>query len=415
MISLEKLKKIIVESREYIETVELIPRDTIIEKNANYVFTGQRRAGKTFFLYQLIKQHPEKDYLFINFEDERLIEFSVSDFDNLLQAHFQLYGGKPIVYFDEVQNIIGWEKFCRRIADQGYQLFITGSNAMMLSSEIATILGGRFLTHEIQPLSFSEYLHFNKVTLKNDFAYSKQKNELLSLQDSYLYFGGLPECIHYADKRNYLSNIYQKVFFGDILARHKLKNDFALKLLIKKMAESVNNETSFTRLRNIIQSANIKVGTSTLIEYSGYLEESFLVFNISNFTAKFAEKESKKKFYFSDTGILNLFLFDQKTKLLENMIYLELRRRYAEPLYYYKRNLELDFYLPEKELLIQSCYSMAEYDTRQREIKAVLAAMKELRINKATIITIDEDEEVNVNGHQINIIPFWKWALSNSF
>ncbi len=415
MIPVESLKKILVERSEYIETVELINRDIDLESNASYVFTGQRRAGKTFFLYQLIRQFISKNtpYLFINFEDERLIEFIKDDFDSLLNAYYQLYTTKPVVLLDEVQIIAGWEKFCRRLVDLGYQVYVTGSNAKMVSSEIATTLGGRFLTLEIHPLSFSEFIKFNRLRLKKGFAYGSQRNEIIRLQDTYMHYGGLPESLKYTDKRTYLSNIYQKVFFGDIVTRHKLKNDFALKLLIKKIAESVNNETSFTRLRHTIESANIKVGTATLIEYAGYLDDSFLIFSISNFTAKFSEKESKKKFYFGDTGILNLFLFDQKTKLLENMVFLAIRRKWPLPVFYFKRNLETDFYIPDRNMLIQSCYSVMDFETREREVKAVSMAMKELSVSSATIVTWDEEDEINVEAGFIRVVGYWKWVLDD--
>ncbi|MDD3685511.1 MAG: ATP-binding protein, partial [Bacteroidales bacterium] len=314
-------------------------------------------------------------------------------------------------YFDEIQNIFGWEKFCRRLADFGYEISITGSNASMLSREIATTLGGRFIVKEIQSLSFAEFLSFNGVKLVPNFEYSKQKSEVVRLMDEYMHYGGLPECIKYNDKRNYLSNIFQKVFFGDIIARYKLKNEFALRLLIKKMAESVNNETSFNRIKNILNSSNAKVGTGTLIEYFSYLEESFLVNSISNFTSKFAEKESKKKFYFADTGILNLFLIDQKSKLLENLVYIELRRRFQSEIYFYKRIIETDFYVPDHNLLVQVCMSVKDYETRERELKSLKYSMRELQINESIIITYDEQEEIEIAEGNIKVVPYWKWVL----
>jgi predicted AAA+ superfamily ATPase len=411
MVSIERLKKIIIESRDYVQSLSFKDRSFEFEKNANYVFVGMRRAGKTFLIYNLIKERAREDFLYINFEDERLMEFEVADFDLLLEAYGQLFSKKPAIYFDEIQNIFGWEKFCRRLADFGYEISITGSNASMLSREIATTLGGRFIVKEIQSLSFAEFLSFNGVKLVPNFEYSKQKSEVVRLMDEYMHYGGLPECIKYNDKRNYLSNIFQKVFFGDIIARYKLKNEFALRLLIKKMAESVNNETSFNRIKNILNSSNAKVGTGTLIEYFSYLEESFLVNSISNFTSKFAEKESKKKFYFADTGILNLFLIDQKSKLLENLVYIELRRRFQSEIYFYKRIIETDFYVPDHNLLVQVCMSVKDYETRERELKSLKYSMRELQINESMIITYDEQEEIEIAEGKIKVVPYWKWVL----
>ncbi len=411
MVNIESLKKIIIESRDYVQSLSFKERSFEFEKNANYVFVGMRRAGKTFLIYNLIKERAREDFLYINFEDERLMEFEVSDFDLLLEAYSQLFKKKPSIYFDEIQNIFGWEKFCRRLADFGYEISITGSNASMLSREIATTLGGRFIVKEIQALSFAEFLSFNGVKLADNFEYGKQKSEVVRLMDEYMHYGGLPECIKYNDKRNYLSNIFQKVFFGDIIARYKLKNEFALRLLIKKMAESVNNETSFNRIKNILNSSNAKVGTGTLIEYFSYLEESFLIFSISNFTSKFAEKESKKKFYFADTGILNLFLIDQKSKLLENLVYIELRRRFQSDIFFYKRIIETDFYVPDQQLLIQVCMSVKDYETRERELKSLKYSMRELNVKDSLIITYDEQEEIEIAEGKIKVVPYWKWVL----
>ncbi|MFW5983024.1 MAG: ATP-binding protein [bacterium] len=415
MINLEVLKSIIVESQEHIADIAIINRQVVIEKHANYVFTGPRRAGKTFFIYQLIqmKHAGNDDFLFVNFEDERLIEFSPGDFDLLLEAYNQLYDGKPVLYFDEVQNIPGWEKFCRRMADSNYQVYVTGSNAKMLSAEIATTLGGRFLIKEISPLSFNEFLQFNELVLQKHFQYTRQKTMLVKHMEQYLTYGGFPESLKYNDKRSYLSNVFQKVFYGDIIARHKLKNDFALKMLIKKIAESVNNETSFNRIKNIINSTGIKVGTGTLIEYFNYLEDSFLVFSIKNYTSKFTERETKKKFYFIDTGVLNLFLINQNSKLLENAVYLALKRQLASEIYYYKRKHETDFYIPETGQLIQVSYSVKDYQTRERELNSLKAAMKDLNINKGLIITYDEEEKITDREYSISVLPFWKWVLKS--
>jgi predicted AAA+ superfamily ATPase len=411
MISIDKLKQIIVESKEYISTLNITERRTEIEPEANYVFIGQRRAGKTYMMYNIIKERNTEDFMYINFEDERLIEFDVSDFSLLIEAYNQLFDNKPTVYFDEIQIIDGWEKFCRRLADSGYKMLITGSNGKMLSKEIASTLGGRFMVKEIYPLSFNEFLSFNNILLTDNFGYGQQKTQIVVQMESYLNYGGLPESLRYVDKRNYLSNVFQKVFFGDIIVRYKLKNEFALKLLIKKIAESVNNETSFNRIKNIINSANIKVGTGTLIEYFRCLEESFLIYSISNYTAKISDRETKKKFYFSDTGILNLFLFEQKSKLLENLVFLELRRNYSHDVFYYKRKNETDFFIPEKSLLIQVSISIKNHETREREIGSLLSSMKELTIDTAYIITYDEEEEILMESKKINAIPYWKWVL----
>lgn len=409
----ELIKQVIIQNQDRLRSLKIVPRAMDIEQNGNYVFVGLRRIGKTYFLYQIIKAHYKiEDILFINFEDERLIEFSYKELDLLLEAYAELYKNKPLLFLDEIHNIKNWEKFVRRLADNDYKVMVTGSNAKMLSADISTILGGRFFNITVNPLSFNEFLKFNAMVLKENFEYSDQVFKIKDLYATYLQYGGLPEISNYINKREYLSGIYQKLFYGDIIARYKISNPQALKLLVKKLAESVNNETSVNRIKNLIKSIGVPIGNSTIFEYIHYLTESFMIHDISNFANKFVARETKKKYYFADTGLLGLFLIDQDTKLLENQIYIELKRRYKEDIYYFKRNLEVDFYLPQQKLLIQVSYNIDEEETRKREIKALLLAMRELNINQGFIITYDTEDQLEVEDKIINVIPAWKWLLS---
>ncbi len=408
----EIIKQVIIQNQDRLKTLKIIPRSIDIEQNGNYVFMGLRRVGKTYLLYQIIKAHYKiEDILFINFEDERLIEFSYKELDLLLEAYSELYKKKPLLFLDEVHNIKNWEKFVRRLADNDYKVMITGSNAKMLSSDISTILGGRFFNIIVNPLSFTEFLKFNAVELKENFEYSNQVFKVKDLYATYLQYGGLPEISKYKNKREYLSGIYQKLFYGDIIARYNISNPKALKLLVKKLAESVNNETSINRIKNLIKSIGVPIGNNTLFDYIYYLIESFMIHDVSNFANKFVERETKKKYYFADTGLLGLFLIDQDTKLLENQVFIELKRKYKEEIFYFKRKLEVDFYLPQQKLLIQVSYNIDEEETRKREIKALLLAMRELKINKGIIITYDTEDQIEVEDNIISIIPAWKWLL----
>jgi len=313
------LKKIIIQNQSRLRNLKVISRSIEIEEHGNYVFVGLRRAGKTYLFYQVIKaQYHIDEVLFVNFEDERLIEFSYKELDLLLEAYSELYKKKPVLFLDEIHNIKNWETFVRRLADNDYKVLITGSNAKMLSSDISTTLGGRFFNIEVFPLSFIEFLKFNKLELEQNFEYSNQLIKIKELFAIYLHYGGLPELIKFKNKREYLSNIYQKLFYGDIIARYNISNPKALKLLVKKLAESVNSETSINRIKNMIKSVGVPIGSSTLFEYIDYLRESFIINGITNYANKFVERETKKKYYFSDTGLLALFLIDQDTKLLEN-------------------------------------------------------------------------------------------------
>ena len=408
-----QLKKIIVQHQERLRNLSVIDRNIIIEKNGNYVFVGLRRAGKTYFLYQLIKERYAEieKVLYLNFEDERLIDLTYNELNLIIEAYQELYNQKPAIFFDEIQNITHWEKFVRRLADSDYKIMVTGSNAEMLSSEISTTLGGRFLTKEITPLTFSEFLTFNAISLQPNFEFSDQLYKVKQYFEQYIKFGGFPELIRFENKREYLSNVYQKLFYGDLIARYTIANPKALKLLVKKIAESVNNETSINRIKNLIQSVGIPLGNNTLFEYLSYLNNSYLIVDISNFASKFVERETKKKYYFLDTGILNLFLVDQDTKLLENLVFIELRRRYEKGIYFFKRKNEVDFYVPEAKLLLQVSYNLNAPETRKREMNGLIEAMKELEINDGVIITYDSQETIKIDNFVITVIPAWKWLL----
>jgi len=408
------LKKVIIENQEFIKNVRPVKREYIIEKKANYVIIGARRAGKTWFMFQIIHELLEHkinldQILYINFEDERLLELTINDLDLLIDSFRELYNRKPICFFDEIQNITNWEKFARRLADAGYRLFITGSNAQIIRNDISTVLGGRFIIKTIYPLSFLEFLTFKGFTPSKNFIFSEERINIRNIFDEYFYFGGFPEVLNFKDKKEYLSNLFQKVFYGDIVARYKIKNDFALRLMIKKMAESVHDEVSFSRIKNIIKSIGVKIGTATLIDYFHYLEEAFLIFSVHNVLTKITSRESIKKYYFIDNGILNLFLFSPETILLENIVFTELLRRYGNDLYYYYKNkTDIDFFIKETKSLIQVCYSLGDPDTRNREVTALKKAHEYLDIDEMLLLTLDNDEIIDEN---ITVLPVWRWLL----
>ncbi|MGY6561469.1 MAG: ATP-binding protein [Luteibaculaceae bacterium] len=409
---LETFKQIIIERQDWLRNISIIKRDLSYEKNANYVFTGLRRAGKSFLLYQLIQEKADdlSKVLFINFEDERLLEVTHEDLHLILEAYFQLFEVQPILFLDEIQNVPNWQKFVRRLADEGKQVFVTGSNAEMLSNEIASTLGGRFINKKILPLSFAEFLRFNNISFSKKSKFGSAKFEIIKAYEVFLKLGGFPELIRFENKREFLSSVYQKLFYGDIIARYNVSNSNVLKLLVKKLAESVNNETSVNRIKNLIKSTGASIGSNTLFEYLSHLEASYLIGSVSNFYSKFSEKETNKKYYFLDTGILGLFLINQNTKLLENQVYIELRRRNLNP-YFLKRNLEVDFYVPESELLIQVSYSISDIETEEREVKALKGAMREFGLNRALIITYGEEKEIELEEGIIQVVPAWQWLL----
>ena len=414
---IELLKKIITDNRRLISRIEYIERDIILDDNLNYVFVGLRQAGKSYLMYQRIHQllrdgHQMDEIVYVNLDDERLFDITLDDLDLILQAHYQLNDCKPIIFLDEIQNIPHWEHFARRLANEQYRVYLTGSNAKMLSSEVATTLGGRYMIQEVYPYSLVEYLKANNLILKNNWEYDSEiVNHIQRIFPSYFYYGGFPESVRLVEKRSWLSVLFQKIFLGDLIARYKVRNETSLKLLVKKLSESINQPSSFNRLANIVSSAGQKIQTSTVIDYVRFMEDSWLLFSVSNYAAKFAEKESAKKYYFRDNGILNLFLIDSETSLLENRVAIELKKHFFDEVYFYNKNVEVDFYVPSQECMIQVSYSIANAETKDREVSSLLKVAKHLNAKRLLIITYNEEQTIEVNNNIVEVIPLWKWLL----
>ena len=360
----------------------------------------------------LAKGHSINEILYINFEDERIADIKSSELNLILESYYELFQGEPLVFLDEIQNIKGWEKFARRLADEKRKVFITGSNAQMLSREIATTLGGRYLIEEVFPFDFSEFLRYEKIQLLPHWEYSSVQGDVVRIFENYFNFGGFPEVIQYADKRSWLTSLYQKIFLSDIVARNGIRNEQMLRLLVRKLAENVQQPTSMQRLKNILESTGNKIARNTISEYLKYLQDAYLVFSISNFTDKIAERESYKKHYFYDNGILNLFLYQPETKLLENLVAIVLWKKYKEQLYYYMKNVEVDFFIPEEKIAIQVSYSITDDVTFEREVNALKKIAQAFDIQKLYIITKNQEKEIELENATIKVIPIWKWLLN---
>ena len=386
------------------------------------VLVGVRRAGKSYMLYQRIQQllHEGKQWdemLYLNFEDERLENFTAEDFNRLLECHQEMYGKRPMLFLDEIQNIEHWEKFARRMADAGYTIYITGSNAKMLSGEINSTLGGRFLTSEVYPYSFREYAGVHGVSLlPNDLLSTEGRSAAVRYFNEYLHDGGLPASALLPAKRNYLSSVFQKIYLGDIIARNNISNIAGIRVLIRKIAESVCRPISFNRINNLLSSVGGKLSLATTIKYVEHCEEAWLLMRLRNYAACLADKEGVCKYYFIDNGILNLFLMDKDSMLLENLVALQLFRKYGhdvdnERVFFYNDNFEVDFYIPEEDLAIQVCYSLRDEETLNREVDALKKLPKRLECRRRIILTFDEETSFTDRHGTIEVIPFWKWML----
>ena len=418
------LKQILRDNQEEVERYVVFPRDVRLDKFPCYVLVGVRRAGKSYMLYHRIQQllaegHGWDEILYLNFEDERLENFTSEDFNRLLECHQEMYGKRPMLFLDEIQNIEGWHKFARRMADSNYTILITGSNAKMLSGEINTTLGGRFLTSEIYPYSFKEYLDAHRIPWdENDIISTEGRAKVVRCFDEYLHYGGLPASAMMPAKRDYLSSVYQKIYMGDIIARNNITNVAGIRILVRKMAESVCRPISYNRVNNLLSSVGGKLSLATTIKYVEYCENAWLLMRVRNYATSLADKESNCKYYFIDTGILGLFLIDKDTMLLENLVALQLFRIYGhdmdnERVFFYKTGYEVDFYVPEDELAIQVSYSLLEDETRKRETEALSKLQGHLSCRRRLIRTYDDENSITDKHGAIEVLPTWKWLLDS--
>lgn len=416
----ELLRRIIFDQHEVIRNADIIPRRYTFDPLANYVVTGLRRAGKSTLLYGKVREMVRSGVaweriIYINFEDERLADFTSSDFQDIPLVQSELSDGRGYYFFDEIQVIPHWEKFARRLADAGERVYITGSNAVMLSGQISSTLGGRYLPLHVTPYRFNEYLDAIGQPHGESALYTTREIGRISrCFDSFYQQGGFPESLRFASPRDYVENVYQKVLLGDIAARYNVRNVDALRVLMKKVAETVRNEVSFSTLHNTLKSIGYRISKDTVISYLGYAQEAYLLFSITNATAKFVEREGSPKYYFSDNGLLNLFLFNRETALLENEIAVALYDCFGEGLHYIKSprtGIDVDFYVPDAGLAVQVAYSIAD-GAREREVaNLVRLARADETVGRFIIVTKEEEESIEAGGVCIEVLPAWKFLL----
>ncbi len=413
--------------RELIETLVLDQRallkrkETGLKRNVDFnklittkqiaVISGIRRSGKSTLLLQLMEYYEEFSYM--NFDDERLLNFNVSDFQKLLSV-FSKFTKSKVLFFDEIQNVEGWEHFVRRAFDEGYKIFITGSNAKLLSSELATHLTGRYIKTELFPFSFVELLRYREINY-NELS-SSTRSEIMALFDHYLLTGGFPEMIKYNDDE-FLIRIYEDILYKDLIIRYKIKNIKQFKNLSQYLFTNFTNFISYNSLKSVL---NIKSAT-TVQEYISFLEESYLIFELYKYDYSLKKQfVSNKKVFVIDNGIRNkiaLMFSTDKGRYLENLVFIELKRRKKEIFFYKtKKNLEIDFlYYENKRFhLIQVSYGFYDMSTIRREVRALVDAAGELTRTENLILTYEEETTLMEKGVKITVLPVWKWLLGET-
>lgn len=419
------IKTVIGEKQQQISQMQLMQRAEVFDEHSCYVLIGIRRAGKSYTLYQDMQAKltagnaKVEDFLYINFEDERIASINAGELGILLDAYWEIYDQKhPFIYLDEIQNVVGWEKFARRLSEAKHHVMITGSNAKMLSGEITSTLGGSYIQRNIYPFSFAEYLNYYGVRLGKNWEFQPEKR-LNVVRHFYEYFihGGFAESFNKTDKREWLTSLYQKILMGDIVERNKIRNSRIFRLLARKLADSVMQPTTLKRLEHIIKSTGDSISPTVLKDYLDYMEDAYLIFSIPNLVSPLTEQQTIVKRYFADNGILSLFLLRGETKLLENIVAIHLNKQYRNTaeelrLFYYNKGVEVDFCIPETGMAIQVSYSIDDPNTYEREVGGLIKFLKVFKQYKGIIITWDTERQITVDGITVEVAPVWKWLLS---
>lgn len=379
--------------------------------------TGMRRCGKSTLMHQALKQVYADQVYYLDFEDERLIDFNVDDFNLLYEIFIELFGEKKVFFFDEIQVIDKWESYVRRMYKSGYKFIISGSSAELLSSELSTKLTGRHVTIELLPFSFLEYLKFIEYPIDaSKPILTKERGLLKNAFNQYLKKGGIPEYLKY-ENPIIVKGIYENIIYKDVIVRYEIKDVKSLRELSLWLLSNSGSLISYTKLKNILHLGSV----NTVKNYIHFLENAYLIFTVEKYTYSVGSQTvSQKKVYAIDTGLMETigFQFSKNLgKYLENIVYLQLRRSQHATIYYYKtkNDLEVDFCLRKDRkviTLIQVTENMNTPETRDREIKALITAMNELKLQESIIITLDHAETIEVDKKTIKVIPIIHWLLS---
>jgi predicted AAA+ superfamily ATPase len=394
------LKSILLSQQEWLIPEEKeIPREQLAKFSSlppfAYLLTGVRRSGKSTLLKQLMRHHGSLNYF--NFEDSRTAGFEVSDFRILEELFSELTGSEPILFFDEIQNIPGWERFVRDAIDRKKTVVITGSNANLLSRELGTKLTGRHLDYEVFPFSYREFLAYF---------------QFVSAADSFLSFiseGGFPGYLRLG-KKEVLSTLVSDILVRDIFSRYNLRNQEIYRQIVQFLLSNTGKEISYNNLKNTFE-----VGSaSSIMDFLHYLMDAYLIFLVPRYdTSLKVQARNPRKVYAIDQGLVNFSSVSgspDRGRLLENAVYLHLRRS-GQEVWYFKGKKECDFICKEKKntfSAIQVSWEVGQQNEK-REVEGLLEAMYQLNLTEGTILTFDQEDSFVKEGKTIRLIPGWKW------
>lgn len=405
----------------------LKPLEKMLKSGQIMLITGARRSGKSFLMRQLAKKITESgadknQILIVNFEDPRFVDLTTDLLDQIFEVYqeFLQPKSKPYIFLDEVQEIAGWEKWVRTMHELGKAtIIISGSNAKLLSQELATVLSGRHLDLTVFPLSFREFLNFKNLTAQNELDLLGKDIEIKSLLKEYLENGSFPKVTIVQEKEKILLAYFDDILNKDLIRRFRIRKGEKIKSLIKFYLSNISSLTTFSSAAKFLE-----ISTDTAEKFSSYLESAYMVFFLKRFSFAVKEQEkSSRKVYAIDTGLVNTvgFRFSGNFgKLAENIVFLQLKRQTTlDPnleIYYWKdaRNAETDFVVKEKSAIreiIQVCWNIDDPKTKKREIDSIVKAMANLKIEEGLIITEDYEGEEMIGNKRIKFVTLRKWLL----
>lgn len=412
------LKQIILEQQEILHApnkryVQRYIADEWLQTSEILIISGIRRCGKSVLMQQMRDRLVEKDFFF-NFDDERLANFKLDDFQKLQECFVELFGEQHTYYFDEIQNIEGWERFVRRLYNAGNKIIITGSNARMLSRELGTHLTGRYIQVEIYPFSFQEYLAMNEIPVNAKTLYTTTgRATMVKSFVKYMECGGFPKFLQDGSV-SYLTSLYESIIYRDILTRNGLTNEKEMLEMMFYLASNATKRVTYSSLGKVVGIQH----PDTIKNYLEYIQQTYLISQLFRYDPSVKKQMmSPKKIYFVDNAIIKRIGFNATENngvFLENLVFIELKRR-GWDVYYYADKKECDF-IVRKGLHISDAYQvtlkMDSPQTREREIAGVREAMQAYSLSKGYILTFEGKETINFDdGTIVEVVPVWEWIL----
>jgi len=419
MLTVEYLKKVIVpQNIKFNQPEEMVTREVLPEIGKLtdtphvIIISGLRRSGKSTLIKQINEKFYSERFAYLNFDDEKLLNFKPEDFTAVYETFLELNEKVEIMFFDEIQNVTGWEAAIRRLHNEKIKIFITGSNASLLSRELGTRLTGRHLDIVLYPFSFKEYLVYRNISVKTLDLFTPQKTALIKKEFA-VYFrnGGIPEYVRYG-RDEIIKQLYEDILIKDIIVRYSIGDEKSFRELARLLISNTGKLFSYNRLKEALTLGSL----NTVKSYISYMENSYLLFQVEKFDSSLRKQIiNNKKIYCIDNAFLNLVTFETTENIgrkLENMVFVELKRR-GYSVHYFREKWECDFIVSRNmraEQAIQVCYEL-NVNNRERELNGLREAMLACNINDGIILTYGQEEYADARGIEIKILPVWKWLL----